>query len=117
MGLGDSIRKFFGRTAKAVGQSAAEVKVAAKDLAGDALTEVEKGAQKVASEVSKVKKATTAKPAAKPATKKPAAKPVAKKPAAKPAAKKTSTAAKTATKPAAKKPAAKKPAAKKPAAK
>ena len=112
MGLGDSIRKFFGRTAKAVGQSAAEVKVAAKDLAGDALTEVEKGAQKVASEVSKVKKATAAKPAAK----KPAAKPVAKKapakPAAKPAAKKP--AAKT---PAAKKPAAKKPAAKKPAAK
>ena len=107
MGLGDSIRKFFGRTAKAVGQSAAEVKVAAKDLAGDALTEVEKGAQKVASEVSKVKKATTAKPA----TKKPAAKPVAKKApaktAAKPAAKKTSSAAKTATKPAAKKPAAK----------
>ena len=104
MGLGDSIRKFFGRTAKAVGQSAAEVKVAAKDLAGDALTEVEKGAQKVASEVSKVKKATTAKPAAK----KPAAKPVAKKAPAKPAAKKTS----TATKPAAKTPAAKKPAAK-----
>ena len=98
MGLGDSIRKFFGRTAKAVGQSAAEVKVAAKDLAGDALTEVEKGAQKVASEVSKVKKATAAKPAAK----KPAAKPVAKKAPAKPAAKK----------PAAKKPAAKKPAAK-----
>ena len=109
MGLGDSIRKFFGRTAKAVGQSAAEVKVAAKDLAGDALTEVEKGAQKVASEVSKVKKATAAKPAAK----KPAAKPVPKKAPAKPAAKKTS----TATKPAAKKPAAKKPAAKKPAAK
>jgi len=112
MGLGDSIRKFFGRTAKAVGQSAAEVKVAAKDLAGDALTEVEKGAQKVASEVSKVKKATAAKPAAK----KPAAKPVAKKapakPAAKPAAKKPA-----AKKPAAKKPAAKKPAAKKPAAK
>ena len=113
MGLGDSIRKFFGRTAKAVGQSAAEVKVAAKDLAGDALTEVEKGAQKVASEVSKVKKATAAKPAAK----KPAAKPVAKKapvkPAAKPAAKKP--AAKktsTATKPAAKTPAAKKPEAK-----
>jgi len=102
MGLGDSIRKFFGRTAKAVGQSAAEVKVAAKDLAGDALTEVEKGAQKVASEVSKVKEATAAKPAAK----KPAAKPVAKKAPAKPAAK-----------PAAKKPAAKKPAAKKPAAK
>ena len=112
MGLGDSIRKFFGRTAKAVGQSAAEVKVAAKDLAGDALTEVEKGAQKVASEVSKVKKATAAKPAAK----KPAVKPVAKKapakPAAKPAAKKPA-----AKKPAAKKPAAKKPAAKKPAAK
>ena len=106
MGLGDSIRKFFGRTAKAVGQSAAEVKVAAKDLAGDALTEVEKGAQKVASEVSKVKKATTAKPAAKPATKKPATKPVAKK-----------APAKTTAKPAAKKPAAKKPAAKKPAAK
>ena len=91
MGLGDSIRKFFGRTAKAVGQSAAEVKVAAKDLAGDALTEVEKGAQKVASEVGKVKKATTAKPAAKPAAKKPASKPVAKKApsktTAKPAAK------------------------------
>ena len=110
MGLGDSIRKFFGRTAKAVGQSAAEVKVAAKDLAGDALTEVEKGAQKVASEVSKVKKATTAKPAAKPAAKKPASKPVAKKApsktTAKPAAKKP------AAKPAAKRPAAKKPAAK-----
>ena len=127
MGLGDSIRMFFGRTAKAVGQSAAEVKVAAKDLAGDALTEVEKGAQKVASEVSKVKKATAVKPpvkpaAKKPAAKKPAAKPVAKKApaktAVKPAAKKTSTAAsKAATKPAAKKPAAKKPAAKKPAAK
>jgi len=111
MGLGDSIRKFFGRTAKAVGQSAAEVKVAAKDLAGDALTEVEKGAQKVASEVSKVKKATAAKPAAR----KPAAKPVAKKAPAKPAAKKTP--AKSAAKPAAKKPAAKKPTAKKPAAK
>ena len=111
MGLGDSIRKFFGRTAKAVGQSAAEVKVAAKDLAGDALTEVERGAQKVASEVSKVKKATAAKPAAR----KPAAKPVAKKAPAKPAAKKTP--AKPAAKPAAKKPAAKKPTAKKPAAK
>lgn len=112
MGLGDSIRKFFGRTAKAVGQSAAEVKVAAKDLASDALTEVEKGAQKVASEASKVKKATAgSKPAAKPAAKKP----VAKKPAVKPAAKKAPV--KTAAKPAAKKPAAKKPAAKKPAAK
>ena len=71
MGLGDSIRKFFGRTAKAVGQSAAEVKVAAKDLASDALTEVEKGAQKVASEASKAKKAASP---AKPAAKKPAAK-------------------------------------------
>ena len=108
MGLGDSIRKFFGRTAKAVGQSAAEVKVAAKDLASDALTEVEKGAQKVASEASKVKKATAG---SKPAAKKPAA----KKPAVKPAAKKAPV--KTAAKPAAKKPAAKKPAAKKPAAK
>ena len=108
MGLGDSIRKFFGRTAKAVGQSAAEVKVAAKDLAGDALTEVEKGAQQVASEVSKVKKATAAKPAAK----KPAAKPVAKKAPAKPAAKTAAKKTSTATKPAAKKPAARKPAAK-----